>query len=70
MSRTRSARTQAASDPLDGFLQAAAHALALPIEAAWLPAIKANLAVNLEMASLVAEFPLPDGSEPAPIFRA
>jgi hypothetical protein len=59
-----------ASDPLDGFIAAAASALALPVEPQWLPAIRANLAVNLRMAAFVAEFALPDDSEPAPIFTA
>jgi hypothetical protein len=44
--------------------------LALPVEPQWRAAIKANLEVNLRMAKLVAEFALPDGTEPAPIFAA
>ncbi len=59
-----------ALDPLDGFIEAAARVLALPVEPQWLPDIKANLAVTLRAAALVAEFALPDESEPAPIFRA
>ena len=58
------------SDPLDDFLNAAAQALDLPLEEAWKPAVKANLAVTLQHAALVAEFPLPDEAEPAPVFRA
>ena len=50
--------------------QSAARVLALPIEPQWLAAIKANLAVNLRLAALVAEFALPDEAEPAPVFRA
>jgi hypothetical protein len=57
-------------DPLDGFIEAAARVLALPLEPQWLPDIKANLAVTLRAAALVADFALPDESEPAPIFRA
>jgi hypothetical protein len=57
-------------DPLDGFVEAAARVLALPLEPQWLPAIKANLAVNLRLAGFVAEFSLPDETEPAPIFTA
>ncbi len=60
----------APSDPLDDFVQSAARLLALPIEPQWRAAIKANLAVNLRLAELVAEFTLPDEAEPAPIFRA
>jgi hypothetical protein len=59
-----------ALDPLDGFIEATARVLALPIEPQWLPDIKANLAVTLRAAALVADFALPDESEPAPIFRA
>ena len=62
--------TAAPSDPLDDFVQSAARVLALPIEPQWLAAIKANLAVNLRLAELVAEFALPDEAEPAPIFTA
>ncbi|HWM49707.1 MAG TPA: DUF4089 domain-containing protein [Xanthobacteraceae bacterium] len=49
---------------------AAARALDLPAKRPWLPAIKANLRVTLQHASLVAEFRLPDDAEPAPVFRA
>lgn len=59
-----------ASDPLDDFIRSAARALALPLEPQWLPAIKANLDTNLRLAALVAEFALPDESEPAPVFTA
>jgi hypothetical protein len=52
------------------YVQAAAHALLLPIEPEWLPAIKANLEVCLQLAASVAEFALPDEAEPAPQFRA
>jgi hypothetical protein len=58
------------SDPLDDFIHAAARVLALPIEPQWLGAIKANLEVDLRLAAFVAEFALPDESEPAPIFTA
>jgi hypothetical protein len=61
---------KAPPDPLDGFVAAAARALALPLEPPWLPAIRANLEVNLRMANFVAEFALRDESEPAPVFRA
>ena len=60
----------APSLPLDDFVAAAAKALALPIKPEWAAAIAANLATNLQMASLVAEFPLPDEMTPAPVFEA
>ncbi len=57
-------------DELDTFVEAAAGALALPLEPAWKPAIKANLQVTLGLAATVAEFELPDEAEPAPVFEA
>ena len=58
------------TDPLDDFILAAAKVLDLPLEEAWKPAVKANLAVTLQHAAQVAEFALPDEAEPAPVFRA
>jgi len=58
------------ADPLDDYIKAAAAALDLPLEAEWHSAIAANFAVTLKLANLVAEFPLPDEAEPAPIFKA
>lgn len=55
---------------LDDYIEAAAGALALPVEPAWKPAIKANLQVTLRLAALVAEFELADEAEPAPVFEA
>jgi hypothetical protein len=57
-------------DQLDALIEAGAAALALPIEPEWKPAIRANLAVTLRLADMVAEFPLPDDAEPAPVFEA
>ena len=53
---------------LEEFIDAAARALDLPVEAAWRPAIKTNLEVTLRLAAPLAEFPLPDDAEPAPVF--
>ncbi len=58
------------TDPLDDYIDAAGKALALPIESAWKPAIRANLDVTLKMARMVQEFPLPDETEPASIYEA
>jgi hypothetical protein len=55
---------------LDEFIAAASAALDLPLDPAWQPSIKANLEVALRHAATVAEFPLPDEAEPAPIFKA
>lgn len=57
-------------DSLDAFVAAAARALDLPVERAWLPAIKANLAVTLQHAATVTAFRLSDDIQPAPVFRA
>ena len=45
-------------------------ALDLPLQAEWQGAVKANLAVTLKHAALVADFPLSDEAEPAPVFKA
>jgi hypothetical protein len=58
------------SDPLDDYIDAVGKALALPVEDAWKPAVRANLAVSLRLARLVDEFPLPDEAEPASVFAA
>lgn len=59
-----------ATDTLDDFITAAAGALDLPLDPAWRPAVKANLAITLQHAATVADFPLPDEAEPAPVFKA
>ena len=58
------------TDPLDDYMVAASTALALPLDDAWKPAVRANLAVSLKMARYVEEFPLPDETEPASVFAA
>ncbi len=57
-------------DPLNEFIDAAARALDLPVEPAWTPEIRANLAVTLRLGALVGSFELPDEAEPAPVFTA
>jgi hypothetical protein len=59
-----------AADPLDDFIDAAAKVLALPVEDAWKPAVRANLEVSLKLARLVDEFALPDEAEPASVYTA
>ncbi|HEY4141482.1 MAG TPA: DUF4089 domain-containing protein [Pseudolabrys sp.] len=59
-----------AASPLDDFIAVAARTLDLPFDPAWQPAIKANLEVSLTLGAMVAEFPLSDAAEPAPIFKA
>jgi hypothetical protein len=63
-------RMPADDNHLDTLIGAAAEALNLPVEPEWKPAVRANLAVTLRLAALVAEFELPDEAEPAPVFEA
>ncbi|TGN77277.1 DUF4089 domain-containing protein [Bradyrhizobium yuanmingense] len=58
------------AEPLDDYIDAVSKALALLIEEAWRPAVRANLEVSLRLGRLVDEFALPDETEPAPIFTA
>jgi hypothetical protein len=66
----RADSTRVSHETLDHFIGAAAHALALPVEPAWKPTIRANLEVTLRLAASFADFPLPDDAEPAPVFVA
>ncbi|MCK1385989.1 DUF4089 domain-containing protein [Bradyrhizobium sp. 21] len=56
------------AEPLDDYIDAVAKALALPVEEAWRPSIRANLEVSLRLGRMVDEFALPDETEPAPVF--
>jgi hypothetical protein len=51
------------------YMDAAAAALALPIAPEHRPGVVANLERLAAMAALVMEFPLPDETEAAPVFR-
>lgn len=59
-----------AADPLDDYIDSLARALALPVEDAWRPAVRANLEVSLRLGRLVDEFTLPDEAEPASVYSA
>jgi hypothetical protein len=58
------------TEQLDDYIDAVGRALALPIEDAWKPAVRANQEVSLKLARMVDEFPLPDETEPASVFAA
>jgi hypothetical protein len=58
------------ADMIDDYIAAVGSALGLPIEDAWMGAVRANLEVSLRMARLVDDFPLPDEAEPASVFTA
>jgi Protein of unknown function (DUF4089) len=57
-------------DALDAYIDAAARALAIPVEPAWRPSVRANLELTLRLAASVRDFPLPDEADPAPVFEA
>ena len=58
------------ADSLDEMIESGAMALGIPLKAEWKAEIKIQLQVSLRHGSLVAAFPLPDESEPAPVFKA
>jgi Protein of unknown function (DUF4089) len=58
------------NDELDAYIAAAARVLSLRIEPGGQSAVRMNLAVTLQLAELVSQFPLPDDAEPASVFRA
>ena len=55
-------------DHLDDYMNAVARTLALPLEDAWRPAVRANLEVALRLARLVDDFPLPDDVASAAVY--
>ena len=55
-------------DP-ETYVDAAAVLIGLPIDPAHRPGVVLNLQRIAQMAALVMEFPLPDESEPAPVFK-
>jgi hypothetical protein len=57
-------------DPLDDFISAAARALDLTIDKAWMPAVRGHLQVTLRLGAVVTAFALPDDAEPAPVYKA
>jgi hypothetical protein len=57
-------------DVIDSLVSTSAQALKLPIEQAWHGGIKFNLQLILRIAALVDEFPLPEDTEPGPVFHA
>ena len=57
-------------DALAIYIAASANLLDLEIKAEWRESVRANLDVTLKLAALVADFSLPDETEPAPVFEA
>ena len=56
--------------PDDADLIAAAGVLGIPLDPAWCDAVRFHCDLSLAAARLVAEFPLPDEADPAPVFTA
>lgn len=57
-------------DPNLPDIEALAAALGIPLRPDWHATIRQNLVVSLRLARQVMDEPLPDGLEPAPVFRA
>jgi hypothetical protein len=55
-------------DALDAMVAAATSLLDIPLDPAWHAGVRAHLAVSLRMGADAAAFPLPDETEPAPVF--
>lgn len=48
----------------------AAAVLGIELDPAWIDPVRFHLDLSLRAARLVAEFPLPDDLDPAPVFQA
>jgi hypothetical protein len=57
-------------DNLDAFITAGTALLRLPIQPDWRSAIRLHLGISMSLAETVLAFPLPDESDPAPVFTA
>ena len=68
--KARPDAVSATKNALAGLVAAGAQALALPIDPTWQAGVKLNLQLLFIHAALVDEFPLPDETEPGPVFRA
>lgn len=55
---------------LRALIEAMAQMLELPVGPDNMAAVELNLRIARQMAAKLAEFSLPDDSEPAPVFRA
>ena len=51
------------------WIRASATMLNIPLDQAWMPAVKSNVDVTFRLAALVDEFPLPDELEQAPVYE-
>jgi hypothetical protein len=58
------------TDDFDAFIASGTRLLGVTIRNEWREAIRLHLSISLDHARNVAEFPLPDESDPAPVFSA
>jgi|HubBroStandDraft_6_1064221.scaffolds.fasta_scaffold1127483_2 hypothetical protein len=58
------------ADDLDAFIAAGTRLIGLTTHPEWRDAIRLHLSISLEHARTVAEFPLPDETDPAAVFSA
>jgi Protein of unknown function (DUF4089) len=58
------------TDAVDSLITASAQVLELPIDQTWRQGVKFNLQLICRLGALVDEFPLPDATEPGPVFHA
>jgi hypothetical protein len=56
-------------DVTEAWIVSSAAMLKLPLDPAWLSAVKTNVEVTVRLARLIDEFPLPDEIEPAPVYE-
>ncbi|GLK74220.1 DUF4089 domain-containing protein [Ancylobacter dichloromethanicus] len=54
---------------IEAFLDAGLRVAGLPLEPELRPRVLMHLETAVAMAALVADFPLPDEAEPAPVYR-
>ncbi len=55
---------------LDELIDAGTATLGITMKAAWRDAVRLHLSISLHHAASVLETSLPDGLDPAPVFRA
>jgi hypothetical protein len=58
------------ADDLDAFIAAGTRLIGVAIRPEWRDAIRLHLSISLEHARTVAEFSLPDETDPAGVFSA
>ena len=58
------------TDDLDALIAAGTRLIGLTLRPEWHDAIRLHLAISLTHAKTVAEFPLPDDTDPAFVFTA